>query len=577
MDDAIRRRLGGGTEPSDEPTEEASGINNLGAQMVGGLTGVSALHASGWVPPADLEWQDEQDNWQITPTVQEEASGTGIDARTLAIGTGVFLLAALPRLFVIFFVTDPQNPGLGWYGDTFHHWQIAYLSMEIGFEEGFLRLWDFKGMEYFWGLLHPLILAGLFSITGSVDILIPRMVSLVSGSLAVVFLFVLARRYFGTQVAVAAALLAALNPVGIFSDASGMQEPLGIMLLLGGLLLWPKRPFATGAIWALAGMVRAEYWVIGAGLIFAAFLVEKGSIRKIGLAIGWGVPSLLYMKYMAGYTGNPIYPIYWNYMGNAAGAWMEDIPLDATKLAVQWGFRIVAILCVIGFRKLWKSKPRHSLLYLLGLGNVLLVSIMLGFSAYVRGFLPRFFVDRIFEWPYAFLGLVIAVLLIREVSPRIGKSMGPAAAWTGVVGVLAVSQLAWPVIWRYFEPGRLLYEGEFSTATAIAENYEGGVISIPEDRPWQTYWLVNEFDLDARSIEGQMYDPFAYIEGDPFARWDESSETIRNWLDTQDIKLLVFYTGKWNYEEMIRREPGWFNYVSTANQGTVQIYQVVGQ
>ena len=74
MDDAIRRRLGGGTEPSDEPTEEASGINNLGAQMVGGLTGVSALHASGWVPPADLEWQDEQDNWQITPTVQEEAS-----------------------------------------------------------------------------------------------------------------------------------------------------------------------------------------------------------------------------------------------------------------------------------------------------------------------------------------------------------------------------------------------------------------------------------------------------------------------------------------------------------------------
>ncbi|MFQ5922275.1 MAG: hypothetical protein ACE5M4_05475, partial [Anaerolineales bacterium] len=53
-------------------------------------------------------------------------------------------LAAIARLYVLFFVTEPQNPGLGWYGDVFHHWQIAYLSQEIGFSEGFLRLWDFK-------------------------------------------------------------------------------------------------------------------------------------------------------------------------------------------------------------------------------------------------------------------------------------------------------------------------------------------------------------------------------------------------------------------------------------------------
>ena len=577
MDDAIRRRLGGGAEPSDEPMEEASRMNNPGEQMAGGLAGLRALHASEWDPPADLEWQDEQDDWHITPTVQKEASGTGIDVRTLAIGAGVFLLAALPRLFVIFFVTDPQNPGLGWYGDTFHHWQIAYLSMEIGFEEGFLRLWDFKGMEYFWGLLHPLILAGLFSITGSVDILIPRMLSLVSGSLAVVFLFILARRYFGTQVAVAAALLAALNPVGIFSDASGMQEPLGIMLLLGGLLLWPKRPFATGVIWTLAGMVRAEYWVIGAGLVFAAFLVEKGGIRKIGLAIGWGVPSLLYMKYMAGNTGNPIYPIYWNFMGNAAGAWMEDIPLDATKLAVQWGFRIVAVLCVIGIWKVWKSKPRHSLLYLLGLGNILLLSFMLGFSAYVRGFLPRFFVDRIFEWPYAFLGLIIAVLLIREVSPRIGRSLGPAAAWAGVVGVLAVSQLAWPVIWRYYEPGRSIYEGQFSATKAIAEKYEGGVISMPEDRPWQTYWLVNDFDLDARSIEGQMYDPFAYMSEDPFVNWSENRDAVSEWLETRNIRLLIFDANDTQYTELVRHEPSWFQEVYATPGRGMYIYRVVAR
>ena len=71
----------------------------------------------------------------LLPPFKKRASESWINARTLAIAAGVFLLAAVPRLVVIFFVTDPQNPGIGWYGDTFHHWQIAYLSMEIGFEE----------------------------------------------------------------------------------------------------------------------------------------------------------------------------------------------------------------------------------------------------------------------------------------------------------------------------------------------------------------------------------------------------------------------------------------------------------
>ena len=73
-------------------------------------------------------------------------------------------------------------------------------------------------------------------------------------------------------------------------------------------------------IWAMAGMVRAEYWVFGAGLMVVALIVNRVNTRKLGLAIGWAFPRLLYMKYLLDYTGNPIYPIYWNFMGNAAGA-----------------------------------------------------------------------------------------------------------------------------------------------------------------------------------------------------------------------------------------------------------------
>jgi len=94
-----------------------------------------------------LKWDEAEDDWAIEPTVDADRVAGRLNLRTVATAAGIFLLAALPRLFVIFFVTDPQNPGLGWYGDTFHHWQIAYLSKEIGFSQGFLRLWDFKGLE----------------------------------------------------------------------------------------------------------------------------------------------------------------------------------------------------------------------------------------------------------------------------------------------------------------------------------------------------------------------------------------------------------------------------------------------
>ena len=40
--------------------------------------------------------------------------------------------AALPRLLYLFGLTDPENPGIRRYGDVWHHWQIAYLTKEIG-------------------------------------------------------------------------------------------------------------------------------------------------------------------------------------------------------------------------------------------------------------------------------------------------------------------------------------------------------------------------------------------------------------------------------------------------------------
>ena len=108
----------------------------------------------------------------------------------------IALLAAVPRLLYLFVFTDPENPGVRRYGDVWHHWQIAYLTKEIGLgaPDG-PRLWDLKGLDYFWGILHPLLMVAIFDVTGSIDIVLNRLVSLAFGVLVVLLVFHICRRH----------------------------------------------------------------------------------------------------------------------------------------------------------------------------------------------------------------------------------------------------------------------------------------------------------------------------------------------------------------------------------------------
>ena len=566
MDDALGRRLAGEAAPSDEPTEEASSMNDLGAQMVGGLAGVRALHASGWETPTDLEWQDEQDDWLVTPTVQEEASSTGIDARTLAIGASIFFLAVLPRLINLFILTEPENPGLGWYTDVFHHWQIGFLSGGVGFSKGFLTLWDLKGLEYFWGLLHPLTLALLFKLTGSVSIVIPRLVSVVSSSMAIVFLFFILKRYFNVHGALGGVLLAILNPVAIFADSSGMQEPLGLMLLLLGLLLWPRYAFMTGIIWGVAGMARAEYWIFGAGLVAVTWVLREKLEWKILLVLGWLIPSLVYAKYLVAKTNNAIYPIYWNFMGNAAGAWMNDRPPDTEEIIATWVARVVLVIAVAASIWTLKNRPRASLFFLLGLGNIVLLGLMWGLSEYVLGFESRVFIGRLLIIPYMYLGVFISILLLYRLPNKYSGRLPLWMGWAIVLVAAATIQLAWGPLLKYYSDTTIgRWEQEVTLGRDVAAVYEGGSIAVPPGRPSMTYVLAQHHGIPADKFQSQGYDPFAYTtSSDPLADWPEFRVEIKNWLRKLDIQMIVFQGTNSGYKEMMELEPEWFHLLGTS-------------
>ena len=115
----------------------------------------------------------------------------GFTKKDLFFSMAILLVALAVRLYFLFNVADPQNAGDGWYGDTYHHWQIAYLTKTVGLKEGFLRLWDLKGMEFFWGPVHPLLLTLFFSLVGSSSIIIARVLSLTFGAATLVLFYLI--------------------------------------------------------------------------------------------------------------------------------------------------------------------------------------------------------------------------------------------------------------------------------------------------------------------------------------------------------------------------------------------------
>ena len=568
MDEETQRWLMSNVDAHGKPKWDPVTLEDLSEEEIEGI-------------PDEFTHQFLEDTWSIEPTVDtSEMEEVDTRSRWISIGiaVGIFILAALPRLYTLFFISNPENPGFGWYDDVFHHWQVAFLSKEIGFSHGFLTLWDLKGMEYFWGLLHPLVLATLFTLTGSIDILVPRLLSVVCASASIVLLFFILRRYFNLHVALAGALLAIVNPINNFGDSAGMQEPLGFFLLQLGFYLWPQRAFWTGITWGLAGMVRAEYWVFGAGLLAVSYLSREDSGKKIVLSFGWLIPSLGYMKYLLEKTGNAIYPVYWNFIGNAAGEWMSDREPYAEQVVILWIARILFLLA--GLLSVWLVRKRHKsyIFLLLGLANILMLVFLLGFTDYVLGVYTRILLGRLVGVPYVYLGVFVSILLFYILPKLPSFTFSSRLGWVAVIALAGVMQLAWMPVTNYYDLRRPLWEPEKQLAEDIASHYQGGAIAIPENRPSLTYTLARYQGISAENLQSQMYDPFFYFKDeDPFANWTQNRQAIADWVHKLDIRLLVYSSRKDTYNEMVTREEGLFQYLGTAYGGKILIYKVMSQ
>jgi hypothetical protein len=488
----------------------------------------------------------------------------------------IFLLAIVPRLVYMFFLSNPDFPG--WYTDVFHHWQIAYLSKEIGFSHGFLRLWDFKGMEFFWGLLHPLVLVGLFYLTGSISIIIPRLLAVIGGSISIVLLFILIKKYFNSQTAWASVIFATFFPITLFSNTVGMQEELGMPFILGSILLWESAPVLAGVFLAFASMVRAEYWLFAAGLVTASFFLKRQRHKSLMVFITYIIVIAIYMKYLANYTGNYIYPIYWNFLANIKGAWSANLPVIGEKLLAKRIAQGIFTFGVIGSFLTLIKRPKHMLFFLFGFGNILFIGFVIGFGDYIKGYITRFWVDRFFNWPYLFTAILIIIGLFYYL-PKLSQKLAPVFyvfSWGLVVLGLTVSQFIWKPINFFMQPVADIYNSEKRWSTEIASAYKGGTVLLPEDRPFITYFLVHDFGISGKNMEGQMFDPFFYFpdKENIFNNWGEDRIIILSWLKKDDIRLIALTTKKETYQGLIARESDIFQPIISKDNLYLQLYYV---
>jgi hypothetical protein len=506
--------------------------------------------------PRLLAEEDEEDQ---APEVHDESPAV-VPSHHWAWIPGVMAFAAVPRLLYLFVFSDPENPGIRRYGDVWHHWQIAYLTKEIGLTapDG-PRLWDLKGLDYFWGILHPLLMVAVFDVTGSIDIVLNRMVSLIFGVVVVLLLFLICRRLWGTQVALGAALIASLLPTSVMNDASGMLEPLGVALCLCGLVAWPRRGFWSGLAFGVATMARAEAWVFGIGMVVAAFFKREGWQQRIPLVAGFVAVMALYIKVLFDKTGNPIYPLWWNFLANAAGKW-EFAPVSAGQASVRPVLGVLLVLAIIGLGwSLWR-RPASYMLLTFGFGYWVFVAGMLGFTSYLASWVWWMPITRVFAFPYVFAGVLLAVVALWWAPRRFGARVMP-VGWAAVIVALALSQLAWIPIHEVFGPSEAEWlqvkdESVQLGAWYNAPPFAGHAIAVPEDRADITYALARFGGVEGKHLISGMYAP---------AHPDEC------WYAKLDVRMIAVDAA---HASLLESNPSWFTRIGTMEEAKWDVYAV---
>jgi len=183
------------------------------------------------------------------------------------------------------FAIDPQRPQEP---DSIGYARIAKnLSQGNGYQEGGFRTHLQEPSNYSPGL--PLLVAGVYELSGGPHIELARIVLALIGSLGVLLAFLIGVRLYGPLAGIVAAVIVAGHPALLQYQGMLMTEPLAVTLLAAALLAFLRAGDGRGTwAWALPGLllgllalVRPDY------LLFAPLLALVALFRARGRGGAW--------------------------------------------------------------------------------------------------------------------------------------------------------------------------------------------------------------------------------------------------------------------------------------------------
>jgi len=481
-------------------------------------------------------------------------------------------VALFVRLFFLFYAVP-----IAFDWDSYHHWQISYLTLKIGLAHG--RMWDLTGMEYFWGILPELLQSFLLWISNSTSIMPFRLFNAVVGSLSSGLMYILVRRYYGAGAGVVASLLTAFNTNLVAWDVSGVNEPLGIFFLLLSIVAYEQKIFLCGLFLGFASICRAEFWVLSIGILFCYLVFKRSVTSFVPAFFGWLTAMAPYLYILQTQAGDFIYPLRWNYLASYY-AWTGQqpplivLPPESMPYKILWA--VILVVSLVYLVKMIKKRPSDHIVRALFVGFLLFQGILFTVSyRYVAWpwtwqwlfspWSPGGLHDRPWMLDYFFLSTILGLISYSKTQPgRVGKRFLISRS-TILGSIFILMSITWllAMVPSYEQlsnsPSGIRFW--FGMADIVADSYVHGTV-ITEAPPMVTYQLIQR-GVSPNRILGSMYCPKYY--------GGNENDTLE-WFKKQDATWYIHDPGNELFAEL--KTEGWGPFILYRQYGAFLVYKV---
>jgi hypothetical protein len=432
---------------------------------------------------------------------------------------------------------------LDWNWDSYHHWQIAYLSLKIGFLKG--RLWDLNGCEYYWAIFPHLIQSLLQFLTGQKALISLRIFNALLGSINSGLVFLISRKYISQRSGIYAGIGYAIFPIAAIFDILALQDTIALTFLIASLYLLEFKPFWSGFFLALAGQSRTELYLVGFLITMGYLLSVRFTTDKLPFLISYSFINGIFGWFLFNKTGNPFYNIYWS-LYNVFGGWqIEEASISFWGLMIDW---------ILWKLSVWIRKPTGLLILISGLFLIIIyINILKGRGN--ENYFPLYFLSTFLILSPIFLPYIGSdhssfLIMLRMINPITAIGLPIITGMNFQKGTNIISRclskihlekiililfiFGYPLLIPYYSDYQSHTISAFNTAEIAWEEYTNGTIVC--DYPTMNYWFTVHGGISPCNLLGNHYSPHYY--------GSTESMDYLHWFEKNDVKLWIYYDSR---------------------------------